>query len=178
ATQEAKQKPLAPAASTRQPETVAASDSIKKEPVIAETKTPAEKPAETAKLTELKSDETKIEDSDKTTSKPTTAPTVHVVAPEQSARTKTRKKQPQSVTHVATPTASGERSLIRALGLKIGKIVIDAGHGGHDTGTIGPNGLMEKDLVLDVALKLGKMLEDRLGAEVVYTRDDDTFIPL
>ncbi len=56
--------------------------------------------------------------------------------------------------------------------------MIDAGHGGHDTGTIGPSGLMEKDLVLDVALKLGKLLEDRMGAEVVYTRDDDTFIPL
>jgi N-acetylmuramoyl-L-alanine amidase len=68
--------------------------------------------------------------------------------------------------------------LIRALGLKIGRIVVDAGHGGHDTGTIGPHGLEEKDLVLDVALKLGKLLEDRLGAEVVYTRDDDTFIPL
>src|SRR6202012_646356 len=40
------------------------------------------------------------------------------------------------------------------------------------------NGLQEKDLVLDVALKLGKLLEDRLGAEVVYTREDDTFIPL
>src|SRR5690242_2120452 len=37
---------------------------------------------------------------------------------------------------------------------------------------------MEKDLVLDVALKLGKLLEGRLGAEVIYTRDDDTFIPL
>ena len=178
ATQVAKQKPPAPVETKKQPEIAAASDSIKKDPVIAETKTPAEKPVETAKLTEPKPDETKIEDSDKTTSKPTTAPTVHVVAPEQSARTKTKKKQPQSVTHVAEPTASGERSLIRALGLKIGKIVIDAGHGGHDTGTIGPNGLMEKELVLDVALKLGKMLEDRLGAEVVYTRDDDTFIPL
>ncbi len=77
----------------------------------------------------------------------------------------------------AQPTSSGERSLIRALGLKIGKIVIDAGHGGHDTGTIGPNGLLEKDLVLDVAKRLGKQLE-RLGAEVVYTRSDDTFIPL
>ncbi len=78
----------------------------------------------------------------------------------------------------AQPTATGDRSLIRALGLKIGKIVIDAGHGGHDTGTIGPDGLREKDLVLDVALRLGKALESRLGAEVVYTRDDDTFIPL
>ena len=80
--------------------------------------------------------------------------------------------------HVAAPTSEGDRSLIRALGLKIGTIVIDAGHGGHDTGTIGPNGLLEKDLVLDVALRLGKLLESRLGAEVIYTRDDDTFIPL
>jgi N-acetylmuramoyl-L-alanine amidase len=78
----------------------------------------------------------------------------------------------------AQPTANGDRSLIRALGLKIGRIVVDAGHGGHDTGTIGPNGLLEKDLVLEVALRLGKLLENRLGAEVVYTRDDDTFIPL
>ncbi|PYX27348.1 MAG: N-acetylmuramoyl-L-alanine amidase [Acidobacteria bacterium] len=81
-------------------------------------------------------------------------------------------------TREARPMAAGDRSLIRALGLKIGKIVIDAGHGGHDTGTIGPNGLLEKDLVLDVAKRLGRLLEARLGAEVVYTRQDDTFIPL
>jgi N-acetylmuramoyl-L-alanine amidase len=80
--------------------------------------------------------------------------------------------------HEARPTARGDRSLIRALGLKIGRIVIDPGHGGHDTGTIGPNGLEEKDLVLEVGRKLGKLLETRLGAEVVYTRKDDTFIPL
>jgi N-acetylmuramoyl-L-alanine amidase len=78
----------------------------------------------------------------------------------------------------AQPTSDGDRSLIRALGLKIGKIVIDPGHGGHDTGTIGPNGLLEKDLVLDVSRRLGKLLESRLGAEVVFTRRDDTFIPL
>ena len=79
---------------------------------------------------------------------------------------------------VAKPTANGDRSLIRTLGLKIGKIVIDPGHGGHDTGTIGPNGLEEKDLVLEVGRRLGKLLETRLGAEVVYTRKNDTFIPL
>jgi N-acetylmuramoyl-L-alanine amidase len=78
----------------------------------------------------------------------------------------------------ASPTANGDRSLIRALGLKIGKIVIDPGHGGHDTGTIGPNGLEEKDLVLDVGRRLGKLLQTRMGADVVYTRKDDTFIPL
>jgi N-acetylmuramoyl-L-alanine amidase len=80
--------------------------------------------------------------------------------------------------HESQPTASGDRSLIRALGLKIGKIVIDPGHGGHDTGTIGPHGLEEKDLVLDVSRRLGKLLQSRLGAEVIYTRKDDTFIPL
>jgi len=84
----------------------------------------------------------------------------------------------REATREARPTASGNRSLTRALGLKIGKIVIDAGHGGHDTGTIGPNGLLEKDVVLDVAKRLGRLLESRLGAEVVYTRQDDTFIPL
>jgi N-acetylmuramoyl-L-alanine amidase len=78
----------------------------------------------------------------------------------------------------AVPTADGETSLVRALGLKIGRIVIDAGHGGHDSGTIGVDGIEEKDVVLDVALRVGQLLHDRLGAEIIYTRSDDTFIPL
>ncbi len=80
---------------------------------------------------------------------------------------------------VPGPLRNGERSLTRALGLKINRIVIDAGHGGHDTGTIGPSGLMEKDLALDVARRLGKIIQDRLpSAEVIYTRDDDSFVSL
>jgi N-acetylmuramoyl-L-alanine amidase len=79
---------------------------------------------------------------------------------------------------VAPPIADGETSLMRTLGLKIGRIVIDAGHGGHDSGTLGVGGIEEKDVVLDVALRLGELLHDRLGAQIVYTRDDDTFIPL
>jgi len=116
----------------------------------------------------------------KATAEPTSAPTAIAVAP----RSKDAKKSAKNTvanaatTHEAAPTSLGDRSLTRALGLKIGRIVIDAGHGGHDTGTIGPNGLMEKDLVLDVALRLGRLLETRLGADVIYTRDDDTFIPL
>src|SRR5580700_3212850 len=78
----------------------------------------------------------------------------------------------------AEPTSAGERSLVRTLGLKIGRIVIDAGHGGHDSGTLGPGGIQEKDVVLDVALRVGRLLKQRLGADVIYTRDDDTFIPL
>jgi len=112
----------------------------------------------------------------KATSEPTSAPTAIAVAP----RAKSSKNLASAAvtTHEAEPTSSGDRSLTRALGLKIGRIVIDAGHGGHDTGTIGPNGLMEKEVVLDVALRLGRMLENRLGADVIYTRSDDTFIPL
>jgi N-acetylmuramoyl-L-alanine amidase len=69
-------------------------------------------------------------------------------------------------------------SLTRALGLKIRRVVLDPGHGGQDEGTAGPNGLLEKDLVLDVALRLGKLIESRMASEVVFTRSDDTFIPL
>ncbi len=78
----------------------------------------------------------------------------------------------------AAPTESGSRTLTRALGLKIGRIVIDPGHGGHDTGTVGPTGLTEKEVVLDVAVRLAKLVEDKTGSEVVLTRREDTFIPL
>lgn len=117
----------------------------------------------------------------KATSKPTSAPTFESVEPRSKppvAKGKRRRASTTAAGHAARPDAQGERTLIRALGLKIGKIVVDAGHGGHDTGTIGPDGLQEKDLVLDVALRLGKLLETKMGADVVYTRDDDTFIPL
>jgi N-acetylmuramoyl-L-alanine amidase len=116
----------------------------------------------------------------KATSPPTSAPMAVAVTPRDKSSKKTAKSAaPQAAAaREAAPTLSGDRSLIRALGLKIGRIVIDAGHGGHDTGTIGPNGLQEKDLVLDISLRLGRLLENPLGADVIYTRDDDTFIPL
>lgn len=73
----------------------------------------------------------------------------------------------------------GQPSLARELGLKINRIVIDPGHGGYDTGTIGPHGLMEKELCLDVALHLGKLILQNIpGAKVIYTRTDDIFVPL
>ncbi|MGA2810641.1 MAG: N-acetylmuramoyl-L-alanine amidase [Candidatus Acidiferrum sp.] len=108
------------------------------------------------------------------------------VVTEKSARTKPLKAtntsaKPDLVRPATAPpvTHDGQSTLTRTLGLKIGRIVIDAGHGGHDTGTIGPTGLMEKDLCLDVALRLGKIIQQKLpGADVVYTRSDDTFIPL
>jgi N-acetylmuramoyl-L-alanine amidase len=67
---------------------------------------------------------------------------------------------------------------VRALGLKAGRVVLDAGHGGHDQGSAGATGLLEKDLALDVTRRLGDLIEERLGMEVVYTRSDDRFISL
>jgi len=113
-----------------------------------------------------------------TTSAKNEAATPAATKKSKSSRVSSSKKDTDLDVRVARPTANGDRSLIRTLGLKIGKIVIDPGHGGHDTGTIGPEGLEEKDLVLEVGRRLGKLLETRLGAEVVYTRRDDTFIPL
>jgi N-acetylmuramoyl-L-alanine amidase len=119
----------------------------------------------------------------KATDKPTSEPTVEVVAPRADATSKrntvaSKHTPPVPDAHAARTLRDGDRTLVRALGLKIGKVVVDAGHGGHDTGTIGPNGLLEKDLVLDVALRLGRLLEKGMGADVVFTRDDDTFVPL
>lgn len=78
----------------------------------------------------------------------------------------------------AQPPETGERSLTRALGLKLQKIVIDPGHGGVDQGTTGPTGLLEKELTLDLALRLGALIEKRLGAQVAYTRTDDSYVSL
>ncbi|HEY6369485.1 MAG TPA: N-acetylmuramoyl-L-alanine amidase [Candidatus Sulfotelmatobacter sp.] len=58
------------------------------------------------------------------------------------------------------------------------RIVVDAGHGGWDLGTVGRRGLLEKDLVLEISQRLGKLLESRLGMEVIYTRPDDNYITL
>ncbi|MEJ2109475.1 MAG: N-acetylmuramoyl-L-alanine amidase, partial [Acidobacteriota bacterium] len=78
----------------------------------------------------------------------------------------------------AEPTSQGRRTLTRVLGLKIGRIVIDPGHGGHDLGTVGPGGSVEKDLVLKLALRLKEILNQKLGADVVLTRDKDIFVSL
>ena len=86
--------------------------------------------------------------------------------------------EPPAAPRAADATAGGKFSLARALGLKLERVLIDAGHGGHDTGSIGRGGLEEKDVVLDIALRLGKLVEERLGAEVIQTRTADEFVPL
>lgn len=60
----------------------------------------------------------------------------------------------------------------------IDKIIIDPGHGGKDPGTIGPGRLYEKNIVLDIAKRLKKLLVDKLGVEVLLTRDKDKFVDL
>lgn len=58
-------------------------------------------------------------------------------------------------------------------------IVVDPGHGGHDTGTIGPGGLAEKDVALDIARRLRASLKAELpGVEIVLTRDSDRYVSL
>jgi len=86
--------------------------------------------------------------------------------------------KPEPTPLPAKRNTTGDRSLTRVLGLKLGRVVLDPGHGGHDAGTHGASGLCEKDVVLDVAQRLGALIEARLGSEVIYTRTDDTFIPL
>jgi len=151
-------------------------------PVSAAKKASAKQPVETAAVRAGDPLFSGPRDSDgpelKATTGPTSAPTAIAVAPRSKETKKAANNSMVETEHEAAPTSFGDRSLTRTLGLKIGRIVIDAGHGGHDTGTIGPDGLMEKDLVLDVALRLGHLLETRLGADVIYTRHDDTFIPL
>ncbi len=79
----------------------------------------------------------------------------------------------------ALPSANsnGAFSLARQLGLGISRIVLDPGHGGHDPGARG-SGLSEAELVLDVSLRLKKLLEKQPGIEVTLTRESDIFIPL
>jgi len=78
---------------------------------------------------------------------------------------------------IVIPPPSKEDLQLRARVPKL-RIVVDAGHGGWDLGTVGRRGLLEKDLVLEIAQRLGKLLENRLGSEVIYTRPDDNYIPL
>ena len=61
---------------------------------------------------------------------------------------------------------------------KLDTVVLDAGHGGKDPGAIGPRGTKEKDIVLDIVKRVGLLLEKNTKLKVVYTREEDTFVPL
>lgn len=77
------------------------------------------------------------------------------------------------------PSGAVPGSLVRALGLKVKRIIIDPGHGGADTGAIGRDGIYEKDVALDIALRLRAAVQRELkDVEVILTRDTDRFVPL
>ncbi len=75
------------------------------------------------------------------------------------------------------PNGGGGFSLSRQLGLGVARVVIDPGHGGHDPGAMN-KGLSEAELVLDVAMRLEKLLLNQPGVEVVMTRRSNVFVPL
>jgi len=81
-----------------------------------------------------------------------------------------------SITKPAQPSKSGY-SLARQLGLGIKKIVIDPGHGGTDPGCIGLTRTFEKNIVLDVSIRLKRLLTQKGGFDVVMTRESDIYIP-
>ena len=108
------------------------------------------------------------------------------LAPEPMTETAVKAVVPRAVVGVgssspspAVPSANmdGKFSLARQLGLGVARIVIDAGHGGHDPGAQG-NGVNESELTLDVAARLTRLLQKQPGVEVVMTRDTDVFVPL
>ncbi len=116
------------------------------------------------------------------------APPADVIEPEASPPVVVAEAEPEpessaveassspDIIRVPPKPRSGGYSIVQQLGLSASRVVIDPGHGGHDPGTM-KSGLREKDIVLDVAQRLQKLLE-KDGFEVVMTRDKDVFIPL
>jgi len=75
--------------------------------------------------------------------------------------------------------APGGVSISQQLGLRVHRVVIDAGHGGHDTGAIGPSGIKEKDVTLQLAKRVRDKIQTELpDIEVIMTRDDDRTLAL
>ncbi|WP_164013693.1 N-acetylmuramoyl-L-alanine amidase [Pyxidicoccus trucidator] len=177
-----------PARDTKAPGVVAARD-VKPEPVSApksgasvpESK-PAAEPSSAVAVAEKSApvrekDEAKGQGS----AKASEAPFHIAVAPPEPPKPITRPVDDQvaqaRLKAVAKQSRSAELTLAEQLGLKVRRVVIDPGHGGHDTGAIGKEGTREKDVALSISKKLAEALREK-GLEVVLTRDDDRFIRL
>jgi N-acetylmuramoyl-L-alanine amidase len=113
--------------------------------------------------------------SDKTLAANQSAP--HHLTPIQPSASVAAASAPVKAAPVAALAATASDQPLPARTGKL-RIVLDAGHGGWDLGTVGRQGLLEKDLVLDVTQRLGKLLQARLGSEVMFTRTGDTYLPL
>jgi len=101
-------------------------------------------------------------------------------APAAPAGAKPAAEAPDAAPPVPAPPSTNGRggfSMARQLGLRVGRIVIDAGHGGRDPGAQGP-GYTEANLTLDIALRLEKLLVKEPGVEVVLTRRTDEYVGL
>jgi N-acetylmuramoyl-L-alanine amidase len=92
-------------------------------------------------------------------------------------RVSTLADPPRLVLDFARPVEPAPRERREAVA-PLRLIVLDAGHGGHDTGAVGPGGLQEKDLVLDVTRRVARLLEERLDVKVLLSRDTDQFVTL
>src|SRR5262249_22519403 len=100
---------------------------------------------------------------------PSAAPVAPLAAPSPPA--------PPPDTARSSPATTGGLSMARQLGLGVSRIVIDPGHGGHDPGAKG-KGVTEAELVLDIALRVEKLLAQVPGVDVILTRRTDDFVPL
>ena len=83
-----------------------------------------------------------------------------------------------TLNEAATPAPASTRAEPRLAANPRMRIVLDAGHGGWDLGTVGRKGLLEKDLVLDVVSRLGRLVQQRLNADITYTRASDNYLSL
>jgi N-acetylmuramoyl-L-alanine amidase len=86
----------------------------------------------------------------------------------------TRAAAPAPPASASSPAATSASAAPRS----VRRVAVDAGHGGEDSGALGPTGLAEKDVTLDIAHRVAPALAHELGLETLLTRDDDTFIPL
>jgi N-acetylmuramoyl-L-alanine amidase len=101
-----------------------------------------------------------------------------VLGKPQAKEPEAKQPEPSAVTSLHVPKSSPGRSLSMLAGLKVKRVVIDPGHGGSDPGAIGPSGVLEKDITLDIGKQLAKLLREDLKLEVNLTRDSDTFVAL
>ncbi|MDE2322973.1 MAG: N-acetylmuramoyl-L-alanine amidase [candidate division NC10 bacterium] len=103
--------------------------------------------------------------------------------PERSSRqaetvTKTTPERADKLKPVARGVESTEPSDLLLSRQFVKTVVIDPGHGGRDSGAIGQSGAKEKDIVLDIGIRLRQLIEENLGMKVIMTRTEDVFVPL
>jgi len=107
--------------------------------------------------------------------KPADHAKINLFAPSEQAPT--QQAQTGQDEHQAATASTQPAPALHAQAPKL-RIALDPGHGGWDLGTVGRAGLLEKDLALDIVERLGSLLRNRLGAEVIYTRSDDNYVAL